>query len=178
MTRRTVRIRAAQAGALLTAAVLGIAAPAAAEVRVTEGEGDRLVVEAHDATIQEILDALATSRPIRFQPSEALSRHVTGTYAGTVPRVLSRLLEGYNHVIRSGPSGIQLDIVRAEQPSTPRAPPVVTAAPPVRRGPAVAIAPPNTVNLPPARRPSAPPVQPSRANLFGTALSPAATTSP
>jgi hypothetical protein len=176
MTRRFVRTRAAQAGALLTAAVLAIAAPAAAEVRITDGEGGRLVVEANDATVQEILDALAASRPIRFQASEALSRHVTGTYAGTLPRVLSRLLDGYDHVIRLGPSGVQLDIVNADKPGPSRAP-VVTAAPAVR-GPAVAIAPSNTVNLPPAPRPSAPPIHPSRASQFGNTLRPSATTSP
>ena len=177
MTRRTVRTRAAQAGALLTAAVLGLAAPAAAEIRISDAEGGALVIEARDATVQEILDALAASRPVRFQSSEALSRRVTGTYAGTLPRVLSRLLDGYDHVIRSGPSGLQLDIVNADRPSRSGAP-VMTAAPAVRRGPAVAIPPSNTVNVAPAPYPSPPPVRPSRATLFGNALRPSDTTSP
>ena len=107
MARWDVRARSAQAGAWLAGAILCAAAlPAAAEVRVIDAGEGKVVIEAHDATVQEILDALAASHPFRFQASEALSRHVTGTYAGTVPRVLSRLLEGYNHVIRSGPSGI------------------------------------------------------------------------
>jgi type II secretory pathway component GspD/PulD (secretin) len=167
-------MRAAQAGALLTAAVLVITAPAAAEVRVTDAGGGLLVIEARDATIQEILDKVGESRPIRFQTSEALSRHVTGTYAGTLPRALSRLLEGYDYVIRSGPSGVQLDMLNAGQPSRSRAP-VVTAATAVR---VPAATPANTVNLASGPHPVPSPVRPSRAPLFGDALRPVATTSP
>ena len=115
MARWNVRARFAPAGALL-AVILAAAAPAAAEVRVADTGGGRLVVEAHDATVQQILEALGETRPIRFQASsDALARHVTGTYAGTLPRVLSRILDGYDHVIRSTRSGIQVDVVGAAQ---------------------------------------------------------------
>jgi hypothetical protein len=113
MARSDIRARA-QAGRLLAAAILcATGAPAAAEVRVKEAAGGRLVIEAHDATVQQILDALGPSRPIRFAASDALSRHVTGTYIGTLPRVLSRILEGYDYVIRSSSSGIKIDVVGA-----------------------------------------------------------------
>jgi hypothetical protein len=116
MSRWNVRTRATRAGTLLAAAIVcAAAAPAAAEVRVTDIGGGRLAIEAHDATIQQILDALGQSRTIRFQTSEALSRHVTGTYSGTLPRVLSRILDGYDHVIRTTPSGFQIDIVSTAQ---------------------------------------------------------------
>ena len=117
MARWNVRARTAKvgalAGALLAAAVLCVAAPAAAEVRVTDAGDGELVIEAHDATIQEILQVLGQTRTIQFQNSEALSRHVTGTYAGRLQRVLSRILDGYDHVIRSTSSGIQIDVVGA-----------------------------------------------------------------
>jgi hypothetical protein len=108
--------RSAQTGSLFAAAILcATAATAAAEVRVTNTGDDRLTIQARDATVQEILDALSQSHTIRFQASEALSRHVTGTYSGTLPRVLSRIFEGYDHVIRSTRSGFQVDIVSAAQ---------------------------------------------------------------
>jgi len=109
------RARYARAGALLAAVALCATAPAAAEVRVSDAGGGRLVIEAHDATVQQILDAVAESRPVRFKASEALSRHVTGTYRGTLPRVLSRVLDGYDHVIRSSSDGIRIDVVGAAQ---------------------------------------------------------------
>src|ERR1051326_6146963 len=113
MARSDIRARA-QGGRLLAAAIpCATGAPAAAEVRVKEAAGGRLVIEAHDATVQQILDALGPSRPIRFAASDALSRHVTGTYIGTLPRVLSRILEGYDYVIRSSSSGIKIDVVGA-----------------------------------------------------------------
>lgn len=116
MSRWNVHTRATRAGTLLAAAIVcATAAPAAAEVRVTDIGGGRLVIEAHDATVQQVLDALGQSRTIRFQASEALSQHVTGTYSGTLPRVLSRILDGYDHVIRTTPSGFQIDIVSAAQ---------------------------------------------------------------
>jgi hypothetical protein len=109
-----VRARSVQAGLCLAGAILCAAAPpAAAEVRVTDAGDGKIVIEAHDATVREILDALGGSRTIRFQASDALSRAVTGTYTGTLPRVLSRILAGYDHVIRSTRSGLQIDIVGA-----------------------------------------------------------------
>jgi hypothetical protein len=117
MARWDVFGRSARAGALMAAAVL-CAAPAAAEVRITESGSGRVVVEAHDATVRQIIDALSTSHAIRFRASEALSRVVTGTYEGTLPRVLSRILDGYDHVIQSTPAGVRIDIVGAAKSTT------------------------------------------------------------
>jgi hypothetical protein len=195
MARWNVRARTAPAGALLAAMVLCVAvAPAAAEVRVADAGGGQLVVEAHDATVQQILEALGQTRTIQLENSEALSRHVTGTYSGTLRRVLSRILDGYDHVIRSTASGIQIDVVGAAQSGhvTASAGPTMTM-PAMPRGPRVAPrvsgnvdadeeaaeskpAPhpgPQTVNLASGPRPSAPPaLQPSRAGLAGGATRP------
>ncbi len=58
---------------------------------------------------------LGQTHTIRFETSEPLSRHVTGTYSGTLQRVFSRILDGYDHVIRSMSSGIQLVVGGATQ---------------------------------------------------------------
>src|SRR5262249_50763425 len=107
--------RFAHAGALLAGIFAVIAVPAAAEVRIDDAGGGQLVIEAQNATGQEILGALGPSRTHRFKASDALTRHVTGTYVGTLPRVLSRILDGYDHVIRTAGSGIQIDIVGVAQ---------------------------------------------------------------
>jgi hypothetical protein len=116
MARDDVRRRSVQACALLAVAVFcASAGSATAEVRVTEAGAGKLVIEAHDATVRQVLDALSASQTIRLHSSDALSRVVTGTYSGTLPHVLSRILDGYDHVIRSTSSGLQLDIVGAAQ---------------------------------------------------------------
>src|SRR6185437_12528137 len=80
---------------LLTAVAFAWAAgPAAAEVHVTKTNAGALVVEAHDATVRQVLEALSTSNKIVFRDSPALSRVITGTYSGTLDHVLSRVLDG------------------------------------------------------------------------------------
>jgi len=198
MAYGNVRARSAKVGAmaaaLLAAAVLCVAAPAVAKVSVTDTGGGQLVIEAHDATVQEILEALGKGRTIEFQDSEALSRRVTGTYTGTLRRVLSRILEGYDHVIRSTASGVQIDVVGAAKAGrvTTAAGPSMPA-PPGRVGPRVAPrvsanldADEDTTQTKPAPAPgaqivnvataphpaAAPAIQPSRAGLMGNAARP------
>ncbi len=177
---RYVRARAAQAGVLLAALVLcATAVPATAEVRVTEAGDGQVTVEAHDATVQDILQVLGRTHAIRFAASEALSRRLTGTYSGRLQQVLSRILAGYDHVIRSTSSDIQLDVVGAAQSGkvTASAGPTMTVSS-VRAAPGIAPrvsgnfdadeeatqrkptppSGPQTVNLASEPHPSAPPV--------------------
>jgi hypothetical protein len=195
MARWNIGARSAPAAALLAALLVCVAAaPAAAEVRVTDSGGGELVIEAHDATVQEILEALGQGRTIEFQKSDALSRRVTGTYSGPLRRVLSRILDGYDHVIRTTSSGLQIDVVGAAKSGR-----VTTAAGPTMTAPRGHVGPrvaprvstnldadeestqpkpapppgPQTVNLASGPRPAAPPtVQPSRSGLAGNASHP------
>jgi hypothetical protein len=125
-----------QASALLAVAVT-LAVPARAEVRIVESRADALVIETRDATVREVLDALAAKRLIDFRGSEALSRPVSGTYSGPPRRVISRLLDGYDHVIQMTTSGMLVNVFGAAGATRPvvsvaRAPVAVAvpAAPP------------------------------------------------
>jgi hypothetical protein len=89
------------------------ATAASAEVRVSETGGGRLTVMAHDATVRQVIDALGAVRPLRLHTSDALTRTVTGTYSGSLPRVLARILDGYDHVVHLTAAGVELDIVSA-----------------------------------------------------------------
>lgn len=124
------------AGALL-AAVLALVAPgrAAAEVRIVESRADALVIEAKDATVREVLDALAAKRIIDLHGAEALSNAVSGTYSGPPRRVLSHILAGYDHVIQSTSSGLVVNVFSMTDAAKPtvsaaRAPFPVLGAPP------------------------------------------------
>src|SRR5690242_5897347 len=100
--RRNIPHRPFCSGALLALGILCTgAAPAVAEIRVVEIGRGTLTIEAHDATLREVLEALSDSRMIQFRSSDVLSQVVTGSYSGTLPRVLSRILDGHNFVIQS-----------------------------------------------------------------------------
>ena len=189
MARWNVRARSARTGALLAAVLCAAAVPASAEVRVTDAGGGQLVIEAHAASVQQILDALGQSYTLRFKTPDALSRQVTGTYTGTLPRVLSRILDGYDHVIRSTNSGIELDIFETTQSAkyTGSVTNTVTVSA-VARGPRpvssnvdadeeaaeskAAVHGPQTVNLASAPHPAAPATQPARVAVTGNGAHP------
>lgn len=118
-------------GALIVCAVILVGAPLVqAEVRITAAEGDRVTIEAHDATLRDVLDALAKAHKLQFSSSDPLSRSVTGTYSGSLQRVLLRLLYGYNVVMRVSPAGTDLRVVGLSS-ATPIASPGVSYARPV-----------------------------------------------
>jgi hypothetical protein len=123
--RRIGKILTVRRGALAAQLVTGLAAaiivgisllqPAAAEVRIS-GRPDALRIEAQNATVDEVLRALQVSYKFRFQSSRALSNPVSGTYTGSLPRIVTRLLEGYDHVMRRSAGSVQVSIISADRP--------------------------------------------------------------
>src|SRR5712672_2130939 len=110
--RSDVRHRLGRAGAVLGAAMLtALSVPAWAEVRVVESGPGTLVVEAREATVEQVLEALSESRNFEFHTSQALTRVLSGTYTGTLPRVLARILDGYDHVVQSTPTDTRLSVL-------------------------------------------------------------------
>ncbi len=167
MARWNLRARAAGARALLAAAVLcGILAPATAEVRVTDLGNEQLVIEAHDATVLQVLQALGQTRTMEIEHAEALSRRVSGTYSGNLRRVLSRVLDGYDHVIISTSAGVRIDVVGTAQAGGITVPggPTMTASGP-RVGPRVAPRVSSNLDADEEAVASKPPVGPQTVNL-------------
>ena len=83
----------------LAALVQAITQPVRAEVRIS-GQMDALKVEAREASVEEVLAALRASVNLQYRTSDALNRVMTGTYNGSLQRVVARLLEGRNYVMR------------------------------------------------------------------------------
>jgi hypothetical protein len=81
------------------AAVL-MAAPALAETQV-RGSLEAVTVEAKNSSVEEILAALGRAFNIRHQSSARLDKQRSGTYAGSLSQVVSRVLEGYNFVLKT-----------------------------------------------------------------------------
>ncbi|HEY4921780.1 MAG TPA: hypothetical protein VII40_16880 [Xanthobacteraceae bacterium] len=112
-TVMSARVRSRFLGACALLALAVFCAEASAEVRISEATGDRLTIAAHDATVRQVLDALRAARPVQIRTSDALTRTVTGTYTGSLPRVLSRILDGYDHVIHTTSAGIEIEVFGA-----------------------------------------------------------------
>jgi hypothetical protein len=100
---------------LLAFASLLIVTPSFASdgVRVT-GTPEKLRLEASNATVDNALAALRSAVDFKCLCAPPLDRRVTGVYQGNIRRVLSRLLEGYDYVIKTSPSGnVEVIVLRA-----------------------------------------------------------------
>jgi hypothetical protein len=122
-----------KAGAVLAVAI-AVAAPASAEVRIVASQADKLVIEAKDATVRDVLNELAKSelgksQKLQIETTAPLAENVTGTYSGPLQRVLLRLLNGYDVVIRSSPTGMKLSVFSAATKPGGASPVAVYAAP-------------------------------------------------
>jgi hypothetical protein len=89
-------------------------------VSVRDAGGGRVEIEAHDASLGQVLAALQDSGLIRSSAglqvaSDQLSRPVSGTYTGTLPQVLSRIFEGYSYFLRVTASGAEFHAVDASR---------------------------------------------------------------
>lgn len=95
-------------GAVLLALLVMPLHPASAELSVT-GEPQTVRVEARGSSLDEILATLAVKFRMQYRANVPLDRPVSGTFAGSLPRVVSRLLDGYDRVVKW--NGNDLDIV-------------------------------------------------------------------
>jgi len=82
-------------------------------VSVRDAVGGRIQIEAHDASVGQVLAALQDSHLIRLRAWDPPSGTITGTYTGTLPQVLSRILDGHDYFLRVTASGTELYAVSA-----------------------------------------------------------------
>jgi hypothetical protein len=85
--------------------------PARAEI-LLQGDATAVRLEVTQATAGEILDALRERYNVRYSTTIALDRSLTGTYAGSLPRVIARVLDGYDYVARVTADGVDIPYVR------------------------------------------------------------------
>ena len=88
---RTPRPRVLMSSILLAILLQALSISARAEVQVT-GEPDAIQVEAKEASVEELLTALRKAYGLQYWSSANLSRSVSGTYAGSLQQVVSRVL--------------------------------------------------------------------------------------
>ena len=90
---------------------------ACAQVLV-EGPPEAVHIDARDAPLQEVLDALRTKFNFRYRTSDVLDTWMTGTFDGPLPRVTARILAGYDFAMKIAPQDIDVLILRQNMPKS------------------------------------------------------------
>jgi hypothetical protein len=78
-----------------------------------QGSQKAIHLEVRQATVAAVLSALSTAYKISYHSSVALNETRDGVYAGSLGRVISRLLNDYDYVIK--PEKSTLDVFIFEQ---------------------------------------------------------------
>lgn len=99
-----------------------------------QGDADVVRVEARDATIAVVLAAIATAYHVQYRSSTVLDEPISGTYSGSLSRVMGRLLADYDYVIKRDSSGLQVIIVAKRGARAVPAALTPAVVGPVRRG--------------------------------------------
>ncbi len=121
--------------ALLLGAALAIApTPVLAEMQV-RGSPEAVRIEARDTPVEEILAALSRAFGMHYELSAKLDKRLSGTYVGSLRRVVTRVLDGYNFVLKTDNGSIAVTVLGT--PSAAAAVPV-SSGPKVVRQPAAA----------------------------------------
>jgi hypothetical protein len=111
-----VSVRAALTSVIALGALLAIGPQpvfAAAEV---QGRLDDMQVQAENATVGEVLNALSGKFKFSYKLSPNLTRPITGTYVGPFRQVLGRVLDGHDYIVNDSDAGIELVVLGASNP--------------------------------------------------------------
>lgn len=85
---------------------------ARAEVVMT-GTPEAVRLEANQASLREILAALENSYGVRYRASIDLDRPITGTFSGSLARVIAHLLDGYDYVVKVSSGSVEITLLQS-----------------------------------------------------------------
>ncbi len=114
------QVRTVMAYAMVLLVIAAHAGSARAEIRV-QGSASGVHVEARNATIADVLAALAERFPLRVRGA-AGDRRISAEFDGPLRRVIARMLEGYNYVIRTRGDGLEVMVLGVASPNAVPAP--------------------------------------------------------
>lgn len=98
--------------------------PDGGAIRV-RGDTAAVRLDARRTTIADVLSALNAAFDMSYRSSIVLDEEINGTYAGSLRRVISRVLDGYNYVIKQDDAKLAVIILgRRGERAVPVAMPV------------------------------------------------------
>jgi hypothetical protein len=117
---------------LCAALMCGLTLPARAEVRV-EGTPAAVRVTTSQDAISDVLAAFAVTFNVRYRTSVPLDAAASPTYSGSFGQVVSRLLNGYNYVIKADQEATEIVVLgrrgaAAMPPAAPKPAPAKSVA--------------------------------------------------
>jgi hypothetical protein len=108
--RRTATVSAVPPAAIALGIALAIIPMCVRAETKVRGTPQAVVVEAQNASVEEVLIALTDTFKVRFRSAANLNKRLTGTYQGTLQQAVSRILKGYHFAARSGPAGLEITL--------------------------------------------------------------------
>jgi hypothetical protein len=103
------------------------ATQADAEVRV-DGGRDEMQVRVENDTVGHVLEALGQNVSLHYRSAAPLNKVIGGSFSGSLEQVLSRVLAGYDFVVRYNMQGVELLVV-GKSGAAPIPPPTVEESP-------------------------------------------------
>jgi hypothetical protein len=97
-------------GAVILATGLTCPRLAHGEASIAGARSD-MTIEVRDTPVQEILAALGDRFGLRFRATTSLDRRIDGRYVGSLRGVVTRLLNGYDYVIKTDDGAIEVIVL-------------------------------------------------------------------
>ena len=76
-----------------------------------QGSPEAVRIETQNSSIEDVLAALGGAFELRYRSSAKLTKQLSGTYGGSLQRVVARLLEGYDFVLRTNKGKIDITVL-------------------------------------------------------------------
>ena len=107
---------------VVAALVAGLAAPSVTAMAAAQvsGSPQSVSVDAQNSSLKDILSALGKQFNIHYQSTANLDKQLSGTYEGSLRRVVARLLEGYNFIITTNQDMIEVTVLGTQGPANRR----------------------------------------------------------
>jgi hypothetical protein len=131
--------------AIALGVALAIAPTSALAEVVVRGNPKAVSIEARNASVEEVLVTLSNAFDVHYRSSTDLRKRLTGTYEGSLQKVVTQVLNGYDFFVGTGERRIEITLLGSSAASpgarlsvpTP-ALPISGAAPVPRQGLAAA----------------------------------------
>jgi len=114
--RRTRRLY----GGALVALIVGLGALSSTAIASTSvsGTADSVTVDAQNTSIKDVLSALGQKFRLQVDSTANLDKQISGSYHGSLGRVVARLLEGFNFIVRTNQGELEVTVLGTESRQT------------------------------------------------------------
>jgi hypothetical protein len=93
------------------AAALAVAPTSLLAEAQVQGTPEAVRIDTQNSSIEEVLTALGNAFELRYRSSANLAKQLSGTYEGSLQRVVARVLEGYDFVLRNNKGKIEITVL-------------------------------------------------------------------